>query len=442
VESGRAGRRVTPMYRRLPLGPHRMTREDVARNQRTRLFGAMIEAVSEQGYKSITISDLIGLAGVSRRAFYERFASKEDCFLACHDVLVARAGKLAQAAWDSEHGWANRMHAAFKAMLDDCVAHPKGPHLVLVDSLGVGPGTLEHMQRAASVNENVLARAFDCAPDGVKLPPLAAKAIVGGIRHVLFVRLRDHREQELLTMTDELLDWISAYRSPAGGQLEAGVSREPRVVPSAKAEFLARDDVRARTLESVVRLTRAEGYTRMTDPQIAELAGTSTEAFHKQFPSKQECFLAVLEELGREAAETVRSSVDSAPCWADAVRDAVHAFAELFTGRPDLIRMAFVDLFEVGPAIAGRLTCTIEGFTKVLAETGPEPSRAPAIASEAITGAIWAVLSSCAAHDRLPYLPHLEDHITFIVLAPYVGAKQAMRTIQAGRRRQLGPQAA
>jgi AcrR family transcriptional regulator len=441
VESGRSEQRVTPMYRRLPLGPHRMTREDVARNQRTRLFGAMIEAVSEQGYKAITIGDLIGLAGVSRRAFYERFANKEECFLACHDVLVARAGKLALRAWEGERGWANRVHAAFKAMLDDCVASPKGPHLVLVDSLGVGPGTLEHMQRAATINENVLASAFDCAPDGVKLPPLAAKAIVGGIRHVLFVRLRDHRERELLTMTDELLDWISAYRSPAGGRLQAGLASGLRLVPSAKAAFLTRDDVRARTLESVVRLTRAGGYTRVTDPQIAELAGTSTEAFHKQFRSKQECFLAVLEELGHEAAETMRSSVDSASCWADAVRDAVHAFTELFTARPELIRMAFVDLFEVGPAIAGRLTCTIEGFTKVLAETGPEPSRAPQIAPEAITGAIWAILASCTAKDRLPYLPHLEDHITFIVLAPYVGPKQAMQTIEAGHQ-QSGPQAA
>jgi hypothetical protein len=88
----------------------------------------------------------------------------------------------------------------------------------------------------------------------------------------------------------------------------------------------------------------------------------------------------------------------------------------------------------VGPAIAGRMTSTIESLTRLLDETGPEPRRAPVIAAEAITGGLWAVLSSCAANDRLSYLPCLTDHITFIVLAPYVGAKQAMQTIEAGRR--------
>ena len=55
------------------------------------------------------------------------------------------------------------------------------------------------------------------------------------------------------------------------------------------------------------------------------------------------------------------------------------------------------------------------------------------IAAEAIAGAIWAVLCSCAATDRVAYLPYLADHITFIVLAPYMGAKQAMLAVEEGR---------
>ena len=33
------------MYRRLPHGPHGLAREPVARHQRARLYGAMVEAV-------------------------------------------------------------------------------------------------------------------------------------------------------------------------------------------------------------------------------------------------------------------------------------------------------------------------------------------------------------------------------------------------------------
>ena len=85
-----------------------MSRDDVARNQRARMYGGMIEAVAERGYSRTTVAHVIGLAGVSRRAFYEQFANKEACFLATYDIVVARARKLVLDAWAGERGWDNR----------------------------------------------------------------------------------------------------------------------------------------------------------------------------------------------------------------------------------------------------------------------------------------------------------------------------------------------
>jgi len=48
----------------------------------------MIEVVSERGYPETRVVDVIGVAGVSRKTFYELFDSKEDCFLAAYDVLL------------------------------------------------------------------------------------------------------------------------------------------------------------------------------------------------------------------------------------------------------------------------------------------------------------------------------------------------------------------
>ena len=71
-----------------------MARDEVARNQRARMYGGMIEAVSERGYPQTTVAHVIAYAGVSRRAFYEQFQNKEACFLATYDIVVARARKL------------------------------------------------------------------------------------------------------------------------------------------------------------------------------------------------------------------------------------------------------------------------------------------------------------------------------------------------------------
>lgn len=411
-----------------------MDREDVARNQRARLYGAMIESISQRGYQATTVAHVIGLAGVSRRAFYELFPNKEECFLATYDIVVARARKRVLEAWVGERGWANRLHAACKALLDDAAEHPNGPRLVLVDSLGIGPRCRERMQLASLTFERLVSSAFQVAPDGVGFPRLTSRGIVGGVRHVVSTRMLAHRERELYTLTDELLDWIESYRTPAVARLGLlGLAPSTRVAPT-PAAFLARDDRRARVLGAVVHLTLDEGYAQLTDPQIAQFAGMSTEAFHKQFPNKQECFLAVLDEFVAEALDAVRGSFDSAATWPEGVYRAMAAFVDYLVAHQALLRIAFIDLFEVGPGIIGRMTRSVEGFTKLVTDGGPAPRRGPEVAQEAVTGALWAIISSYVSNDRLVRLPCLVDHLTFIVLAPYTGPKAAVEAIQAARK--------
>lgn len=402
----------------------------------------MIESIAQRGYSRTTVAHVIGLAGVSRRAFYEQFANKQECFLATYDIVVARSRKLVLEAWSSERGWANRLHASCKSFLDDIVEEPKGAHLVLIDSLGIGCKARERLHLAGNAYERLVAAAFRVSPDTAPLPAIASRAIVGGVRHVVFSRIREDRVPELRTLTDELLDWVEAYRSPATTRLNAIALKKPPEIPPAPAAFLASDDKRARVLGSVVHLTLDEGYGELTDPQIAQFAGISTEAFHKQFASKEECFLTVVDEFASEALQAVEAAISPISSWADAVPVAVSSFIEHIVSHPALLRMAFIDLFEVGPGMIGRMTKSIDRFTGMLADNGPEARRAPEIASEAITGAVWDIISAYSSAERMRYLPCLSDHIAFVVLAPYIGPKVAIDTIEqarlgAGRRRSL-----
>ncbi|HEX5945900.1 MAG TPA: TetR/AcrR family transcriptional regulator [Acidimicrobiales bacterium] len=68
--------------RRLPRGPHRLTREEVERSQRDRLLTGAAEAVAAKGYAATSVADIIVRAGVSRTTFYQLFDDKLDCFLA------------------------------------------------------------------------------------------------------------------------------------------------------------------------------------------------------------------------------------------------------------------------------------------------------------------------------------------------------------------------
>jgi AcrR family transcriptional regulator len=422
------------MYRRLPHGPSGMDREEVARNQRARLYGAMIESIAQRGYQATTVAHVIGLAGVSRRAFYELFSNKEHCFLATYDIVVARTRKRVLDAWVGERGWANRLHAACKAMLDDAAESPSGPRLVLVDALGIGSKSRERMQMACFTFERLVSGAFQMSPDGVGFPRLTSRAIVGGVRHVVFLRMYERRERELYALTDEVLDWIESYRTPAVARLGVLASPNATRQPPMPAAFLTRDDRRARVLSSVVHLTLDEGYSGLTDPQIAQFAGVSTEAFHKQFASKEECFLTVLDEFVVEMLDAVRGSFETGASWPEAVYRAMVAFVDYLVAHQAFLRIAFIDLFEVGPGMIGRMTRSIEGFTKLVTDNGPTPRRGPELAHEAVTGALWAVIASYVPNNRVARLPCLVDHLAFIVLAPYIGHKPAIEAIQAARR--------
>src|ERR1700761_8154472 len=71
------------------LRPGRGTpREEAERNQRERLFAAMVATVAEKGYEATTVADLVELSGVSRSAFYRHFADKQACFLAAVEAIV------------------------------------------------------------------------------------------------------------------------------------------------------------------------------------------------------------------------------------------------------------------------------------------------------------------------------------------------------------------
>jgi AcrR family transcriptional regulator len=326
------------------------------------------------------------------------------------------------------------MHASCQALLSGVARAPKGPRLVLVDSLGIGPRSRERMQLAGLVFERVVATAFSFAPPETVFPQLTSRVVVTGIRHVVFNRLLERHHRELLTLSDEVLDWIESYRISPGSRLRTLTLARPTHLPPMPAAFLTGEDKRARVLGSVVHLTLDEGYASLTDPQIAQFAGVSTEAFHRQFASKEECFLAVLDEFVREMLECVRPAMESGDSWEEAVCRTISAFVHHLIAHQALLRIAFIDLFEVGPAMVAQMTRTVADFTTMLTAMGPEPVRGPAIAREAVTGAMWGVISSLVANNRLSRLPSLVDHLCFTVLAPYVGSRAAVDAIAAAQR--------
>lgn len=426
--------KVTPLYRRLPRGPNGMKREQVARNQRARLYGGMIESVARRGYHATTIADITALAGVSRRTFYEHFDNKEVCLLATHNSIVGHALKGVVAACNSQRGWNNRLHAACTSVFEEVLERPTYAHLVLIDSLGIRPRAVERMELVNLAFERVLHAALRAQSSDSRLPRLSARAIVGGVRHSVFERVREHREPELHTLADDVLDWIESYRLPREARLVFGPCSVTDV-PQRPADFLTRKDSQARILAATVQLISDNGYASVTDSQLAKAARLPTQALHKQFRNKEACFLQAIGAFINEALMLAEAEMRRACSWPTEVHCAMNVYVEYLVSHQAFMRLAFVDLFDIGPVVVEHLTRSVEEFTKLLTDSGPLPYSGRLVAREAITGAIWAIIFNYALHHSISQLSALVDELTFIVLAPYIGARVSIELIGKSARR-------
>jgi AcrR family transcriptional regulator len=412
-----------------------MSREEVGRNQRARLYGATIEAVAARGWRETTVADVIALAGISRRSFYEHFASRDECLAATRDSVVARSRKLAIDAWAGERGRANRLHAACKAVLDDVVAAPNQGRLVLVESLAAGNHAREAMRLEGRAFGQMLAFALDLAPRDAELRQLSSTALASGIRHVILTRLLERREHELWALADEMLDWCEACRP----RLPAHVRRTSTDLAAVGARpapgvFANLDEERARAFFSLVVLILDRGYARVTDAEVAQFAGISTEAFHKRFPTKELCFLALLEQIGADATRRVRQACLAAP-WPERAHVAIRTFIDHLLEHEVLTRLAFVEVFQLGPAVAAHLMRPVAGVIAAATQDAPEPRHGPLIAEQALTGALWWAVSCYPLLSRRRRLPWLVDQLAFLLLAPYLGPTGAAEAVEAARAR-------
>ena len=130
----------------LPSGRHGFSREQVAAHQRERIVAGLAEAVAERGYNAVTITQIAKAARVSKRAFYEQFESKEECFLAAFEIVVGHLRETIEAAIEPIPDWPHRVVAGLRALLGFLADDPGLGRLFLVDSVTAGPVVAEQFR--------------------------------------------------------------------------------------------------------------------------------------------------------------------------------------------------------------------------------------------------------------------------------------------------------
>lgn len=178
-------------------------------SQRNRIHQAMVEVVAERGYPETRVVDVIGVAGVSRKTFYELFDSKEDCFLAAYDVLLGNLLEEAGNAFESRPGasWAERIGAALQALLEHLAAHPSEARFAIVEVLAAGPKALA--RRDAALRQFTGFLEAGRSESAVELPGIISLSIAGGINELLYSEILHGAAARLPSRLPDLMFWVT-----------------------------------------------------------------------------------------------------------------------------------------------------------------------------------------------------------------------------------------
>jgi AcrR family transcriptional regulator len=410
--------------------------EDVAQNQRERIFGAMVACVSERGYTATRVSDLVEISGVSSRTFYDLFADKQTCFMETLEAVFALGLEAAEAATGATRAlsWEERLFGGFSTFAEIVAAQPAAARVCLIEAYAAGPEVLALLDDTGERFE-ALARQIDLeSPERGNLPPELLTAYIWALLEVARNRLGDGTVAQLPGQMDEVSRFMMSYRPPPQPLRLSTRS------PAARPEDLEAHSHAERALRALAVVIAERGYTQTTIDEVIARASMSATTFYANFSGKEDALMAAIDGAGAQIVAAMMPAFDRSADWPSGVRAAFGAMFSFLATRPALAHLMTVGVYGAGvPALKRRgralapLTALVEGGA---------PGRRfqlPGVGIEVIAGAVYGLMYRQVRQGGPEALPALAPFCTYLTLAPFLGAEEACAAANGdGRGRSTG----
>jgi AcrR family transcriptional regulator len=430
------------------------------RTQRERLVGAMIELAAREGYLNVSIAQVSTRAGVSSATFYEQFDGKEDCLLAAY--RAARARVYRQVLPIPEEGdWSDAARSMLRGLFSELQREPDVGRMLFVEALAGGPHMRGERERSLGEFEQGVQAFLDSRPGGQITLDIPVAALEGARRNVVSRYLREHSEDRLPLIVEDMVSWMRAYALPVGeprwstaaqallapppepqsGRQNGAVGLKPARLPRGRhglpAGVVTRSQ-RTRIMYGTAEVMMAKGYANATVADIVAAAGISREVFYEHFADKQNAFLETQQYGTQYLFQACAAAFFSSAEWPERVWNALEVLIGLIASHPAMSHLRLVECYAAGAA-AIRNTEELLGTTAVFLEEGysyrPEARELPRICSQAIGGAIFEVIYRHLTLGDISELPRQLPQLTYIALAPFMGREEAIAAVEQIRAR-------
>jgi AcrR family transcriptional regulator len=398
-------------------------RDAARREQRTRLFAAMVASCERKGYEATSVADLLEISGVSRGTFYAQFEDKLDCFCVAEKELIELSFGATSGQLGDEEGAEARARQAFEAFLDLLVTQPAAARMAFVHSYAAGERAGEPLLAATRKIIHSLHRALEQMPGKAGAPEELARAVIGGFYLIVYRRLEERRETELFDLAPGMWDWAMSYAPPPQPLKSSGRRRSP--APAEGLPPLAAYSPEQRIIRAFAIAVAEKGYPAATIADICAAAGISQTTFYLHFADKRDVAAAALDAGTAQMLAVTMPAARRAPDWRWAVRAAAQAMCAFFAAEPAFARVGMVDLYSAGSELIASRDQTGIDLLRGLVAPAFDDGKVPDLFAEATVGAIISVLYDRVLRGGPTGVLDAAPLITYLVLSPLIGAEEA-----------------
>jgi AcrR family transcriptional regulator len=412
----------------------------------------MMELCAERGYHAVSVAGVSSRAQVSSATFYAEFDGKEDCLLAAYQAAAGRLfGEMGQLLGSRD--WSAAARGALETLLRGVEREPAAAHVLLVEARGAGPRLAEERLRTLETLEASIDRFLDLGAMKGDTLDIPARAIFGGVRGLIIRHLLARAEDELPAVLDDMLAWLGSYAVPGGERrfstgpaaMLSDAAIEPSVIMNARPKALPRGrhrlppgvvarSRRTRLVYATAEVSMVKGYAEMTVADIVAAAGVARDVFYEHFTDKQDAFLQAQQHPTQHILEECAKAYFAAADWPERVWEGLRTLIALIVSNPAISHLRLVGCYAAGPAAIRRAEEITRAFT-VFVEEGygysPRARALPRLCSEAITSAMFETIQRHVARGEPQALQRSVPRLTYIVIAPFTGPRQAADLVGA-----------
>ncbi|OBK24714.1 TetR/AcrR family transcriptional regulator [Mycobacterium asiaticum] len=164
---------------------------------RRRLLDGLDASICERGYRATTVADIVRHARTSKRTFYDRFASKEECFLELLRLEIDIMAADIRDAVDPEADWQVQIRQAVEGYVGSIESRPAIALSWIRELPYLGDVARPVQRQGLDLLTNLL---IDLSGSPgfrrVNLPPLSvplAVILLGGLRELVALAVEDGR---------------------------------------------------------------------------------------------------------------------------------------------------------------------------------------------------------------------------------------------------------